>query len=117
MLGNDNRDQYPAAPAGRRLRRVPLPVLFAILILPPVVFGTWCRRMMPGEVLRPAETIPRAAGYPVALVLAVASFRGSSAERRVGLVIVIVIAIVGLAAASTDLAQYWCTGPGKSPYE
>ena len=103
------------SPAGRP-RRVPLVVLFAIVVLPALVFGKGCRRMMPGEVLRPSEILPRAAGCPIALVLAVASFRRTSTRRRIGLAVVMMFSIAGLAGAIADLAQYGWTQSGASPY-
>ena len=119
MPVDDLSDNSPEARTLKpnRLRRVPLAVHFAILILPTILVGTWCRRMMPGEVWRPSEVILRAAGFPVALVLACASFRGSSAWRRVGLIIVIGIAVAGIAGMVEQLAEHWWAGAGKNPYE
>jgi hypothetical protein len=79
------------------LTRVPVSVLFAIIILPGVAFGQGCRRLMPGERLRADELILPAVGFPVALAVACASFRASSVWRRVGLAVVALISIAGLA--------------------
>jgi hypothetical protein len=88
----------------RFVDRMPLVIFFAVLILPPVIFGQGCRRILPGEKLRADDLILPAIGLPIALGLACVSLRGSSHKRRVGLIIVIVLSVIGLIQG---LLKYW----------
>jgi hypothetical protein len=89
------------------LFRMPLTILFALLILPPIVFGQGCRRMLPGEKLRADELLLPAVGIPIALTLACISFPYSSVRRRVGLALIILLALLGLAGFVQDAVKYW----------
>jgi len=88
-------DYEPAPMTPKRrpwLLRVPLSLLWMILILPFVLSAPLCYKRLPGAPIPEPETIASELGGPIALALAILSLPSSSNARRVGLVFVILIA-------------------------
>lgn len=82
-------------------RRVPIFLLFIILLTPPLLLTPMCSRLPSGAKLPPEETLAGGLGIPIVLTLAFLSFQTSSTARKVGLTILIILCFLGIAAALT----------------
>jgi len=88
-------DYEPAPTTPKRpqwLLRVPLSLLWMTLILPFILFVPVCAKRLPGQPIPEPANIASTLGGPIALTLAVLSYRTSSKSRQVGLVFVILVA-------------------------
>lgn len=86
----------PPPPARPWYARMPVVVLFLIIIVPGMAF-TRGGRTLPAEKWSAREILLPAVNCPPAVALALMSFHRSSRGRRVGLLFVLAAAFLGLA--------------------
>jgi hypothetical protein len=93
-------------PRGPWYARVPLIALFLALFLPSLLFGRG-GRSFPFEKWRFYEVFLPGVGCPIALTFAALSYATSSRARRIGLLIVIAIAILGICGVALNAIEHW----------